>query len=126
MCVSPVRQILIFSFLLLLNSCVAKFFPEIDEGTELLVVEGLITNKPEVNTIKLSKSLPMGEKSAARPQSGCIVRISDDLGNIYSLKEGEAGTYFTDPANFKGVIGRSYTLQISVADGNHRDRKSVV
>jgi hypothetical protein len=104
------RQILVL-LLLLLNSCVTTFIPKIEEEKELLVVQGMITDKDVTDTIKLSKSLPLGEKSAARPVSGCYVTISDNLGNVFSLAESVPGTYLT-PFSFSGVIGRFYTLHI--------------
>jgi hypothetical protein len=109
------RQIILFSFLLLLilSGCIVQFIPETDEDKELLVVEGLITDQPEANTVKLSKSLPLGRKNVAKPLKGCIVKISDDRGNTYTLKESAAGTYVTDPAKFQGIIGRWYTLHIN-------------
>lgn len=112
-------QFILFIFLLLINSCIVQFIPEIYEEQELLVVEGLLTDQLTTNTIKLSKSLPLGQKSAARPVSGCIVKISDNLGNIYTLKEKVAGTYITDSTIFKGIIGRFYTLKISTNSGNN-------
>jgi hypothetical protein len=112
-------QILFFSVLLLLNSCVTEFIPQIDEEKELLVVQGVITDRMEPDTIKLSKSLPLGEISAARPVSGCIVIISDDLGYGHILTEIKAGTYVTDNTVFKGEIGRSYTLRIIRNNGNN-------
>jgi hypothetical protein len=113
------QEIILYSFLLLINSCITEFIPEVYEEKELLVVEGLITDQPGTNTIKLSKSLPFGVKSDAKPLNGCIVKISDNLGNEYYLKENEAGTYITDSANFKGVIGRVYTLKISTTNANN-------
>jgi hypothetical protein len=113
---SGAKTILIL-FFLLLNSCIVQFIPEISEEQELLVVEGLVTDQPQADTIKLSRSLPLGEKSAARPQSGCTVKILDDLGNSFILEEIKAGTYITNSATFKGEIGRSYTLQITTNNG---------
>jgi len=75
------RHILFLLILLLLSSCITQFVPKIEEEKELLVVQGLITDQYETDTIKLSKSLPLGEISAARPLSGCIVTISDNFGN---------------------------------------------
>jgi hypothetical protein len=112
------RYIPLFSFLLFLSSCVVKYVPEIDEEKQLLVVQGLITNQPEADTIKLSKSLPMGQISDAAAVSGCDVRISDDLGNIYKLTESNAGTYITNPLYFKGEIGRFYKLHITTVSNN--------
>lgn len=93
-------------------SCVTEFIPQVSEEKELLVVEGLITDQPEPNIIKLTKSLPLGKKSEAIPLGGCNVTISDNLGNKYYLNEKSTGTYVTDPAYFRGVIGRFYTLNI--------------
>lgn len=108
-----IQKIILISFLLLLNSCITQFIPQTRDNKEFLVVGGLITDRPDTNTIKLSKSLPLGEKIVANPLKGCIVTISDDLGNTFSLTETAAGTYVTEPANFKGVIGRFYTLHIN-------------
>jgi hypothetical protein len=104
-------------FLIMLAGCVTEFVPEVTEEKELLVVEGLITDQPETNTIKLSKSLPLGKKSEARPFTGCIVRIKDDLGNIHSLKETGDGKYITDSTIFRGQVGRSYSINISTNAG---------
>jgi hypothetical protein len=108
-----IKQIVVVLILLLINSCIIQFIPETNEDKELLVVEGLITDQPGVNTVLLSKSLPLGRKIVAKPLKGCIVKISDDLGQIYSFRETVAGTYVTDPTKFQGVVGRKYVLHIN-------------
>lgn len=110
----PIKQIILFPFLLLLNSCIVQFIPETGENKDLLVVEGLITDQVGINTIKLSKALPLNNKNLAKPLKGCLLTISDDIGNIYSMKESDAGTYVTDPAEFQGTIGRKYILHINI------------
>ena len=52
------RQILLLSILLFLSSCITQFIPHTTEDKQLLVVEGLITDQPGVNTIKLSSTVP--------------------------------------------------------------------
>ncbi len=96
----------------LLSSCIVQFIPETEEDKELLVVEGLITDIPGVNTVKLSKSLPLGRKNQAKPLKGCLVAILDDAGHLFNLKETVSGTYVTDPSLFKGKVGVSYKLRI--------------
>lgn len=111
----------IFTFILvliLMNSCISEFLPQITEEKEMLVVEGLITDRKGTNTIKLSKSMPLGVRSEAKPLGGCLVNIKDDFGNVAWLKELAAGTYVTDSIIFRGKVGRFYTLQISVPEGN--------
>ena len=107
--------------MLLLNRCITEFVPQTKENKESLVIEGLITNQPVADTIKLSRSLPIGVISVAKPVEGCTVTISDDLGNIFGLTEPFAGTYVTDTAQFRGTIGRFYTLHIhaSTSYKNH-------
>lgn len=112
-----VLQILFFSLVLLLNGCIVQFIPETSEDQDLLVVEGIITDQPGPNIIKLSTSLPLGGKSAAKPLSGSIVTITDDLGSNISLNETVTGTYVT-PSYFQGMVGRSYTLHININNTN--------
>jgi hypothetical protein len=104
-------------YLIVSGSCIVQFVPELVEDQDLLVVEGLITDQPGPNTVKLSKSLPLGTMSSAIPLGGCSVQISDDLGNYYNLYETGYGIYTTDSASFQGVIGRSYTLHIGLFPG---------
>lgn len=88
------------------------FIPEITESQDLLVVEGLITDQPGINTIKLSLSMPLGKRADAIPLGGCSVFLSDDFGNSYHLSENKTGIYVTDPSEFCGIIGRKYMLKI--------------
>lgn len=111
------KPVLLLLIMLLSGACVSEFIPQINEEEELLVVEGIITDQPGVNTIKLSKSVPLGNKSDAIPLGGCTVSISDDLGNTHQFEETEAGIYSSDSATFKGEIGRYYTLHITTGQG---------
>ncbi len=103
----------VLALLILAAGCVREFVPPVAQSPQFLVVEGLITDRNEADTIKLSLSTAMGKKTEATPLSGCIVTVSDDLGQIFSLYEAKAGAYVTDPATFTGAVGRSYTLHIS-------------
>jgi hypothetical protein len=108
-----IRHIYLIVLLVYCSSCIVQFIPEIDEDKDVLVVEGLITDLAGVNTVKLSRSQPLGKKYTPTPVKGYIVKISDDLGNTYTLRESSAGTYVTNAATFRGVIGRKYTLHIN-------------
>jgi hypothetical protein len=108
-----VRLILIFIVLINSDSCIINYIPGISENEELLVVEGLINDQPGINTINISKSLPLWQRTFPKPLKGCIVSISDDLGHAYDLKETATdGTYVTNPVTFRGMSGRKYTLHI--------------
>jgi hypothetical protein len=100
-------------WLVLAHACVLEFVPVVDEQKELLVVEGLITNQLQTQTIRLSKSMPLGKKSEAKPFGNCRVQLSDDLGNHWDLAEKKTGTYVTDSTVFRGEVGSTYTLRIA-------------
>jgi hypothetical protein len=111
------NYILISILILITGSCITQFLPETDEDPNLLVVEGLLTDQPEVCTVKLSKSMPLGKMAVVKPLKGCIVSIRDDAGNNYFLRESStAGAYVTDKNEFRGVVGRKYTLHINTND----------
>ena len=104
----------LITFIVLLPGCVTEFIPETDEEQQLVVVEGLISDQPEPYTIRLSKSLPLGERGSEIPLSNCNVTISDDRGNVFNTWETVAGNYVTNPSLFRGVVGRKYSLHISM------------
>jgi len=104
--------ILLTLLMFLPNNCIVEYTPLTHEEAELLNVEGLITDQPGVNIIKLSKSISIWNKQVAKPLKQCIVTISDDLGQIYNLIETNNGNYITNPTTFQGVAGRKYTLHI--------------
>jgi hypothetical protein len=104
--------ILLLLLLVALKGCVVPYIPEPPENDQLLVVEGLISDQAEVNTIKISRSRPLWTHQSPVNLTGCKVWISDDLGLTHNLKETPNGKYITDPSVFKGKIGRKYTLHI--------------
>lgn len=98
---------------LIIAGCVEKFTSEIHGTRYRMVVEGLITDQPEVYTVKLSWTTPLGER-ISEPMSGCDVTVRDDLGNVYHFTESSPpGIYNSDKAAFQGVAGRKYTLHIN-------------
>jgi hypothetical protein len=109
-----ISYIIVLLFSLIISGCITQFVPETDEDQNLLVVEGLITDQPDVNTIKLSRSMPLGKKAILKPLNDCTVSITDDQGNSYLLAEySSSGIYKTDPSVFQGVVGYKYTLHIN-------------
>lgn len=107
-----ILKILPFLLLFILTGCITQFYPETTESTDILVVEGLITDQYEPYTIKLSNSMPLNSSQNVIPLTGCNVSVSDDLGNLYNFTEITDGKYISDPSLFRGEIGRSYILHI--------------
>jgi hypothetical protein len=119
MLIKRLFKFVLFAITFLTFGCIEEFIPIVQEEKELLVVQGLLTDQMESDTILLSKSMPFGQQSVAKPMSGCYVTITDNFGGQISLTEKKAGTYVM-PSDFHGVVGRSYTLHIksNAANGN--------
>lgn len=113
-----IKALFVSLLVIFTTGCITKFVPETDEDPNLLVVEGLITNQPEVYTIKLSRSMPLGKTITLRPLKGCTVKVLDDFGNTYNFKpSGTDGIYVSDKSTFQGVVGRKYTLVVNTNSG---------
>jgi hypothetical protein len=104
--------LLLFLITFLTGSCITEFIPETGENQELMIVEGLLTDQKEINTIKLSRSQSLLSKTKGIPYQGCTVIITDDLGNVTRLAEQSDGIYVTDSSSFKGEVGRTYKLTV--------------
>ncbi|HSL85793.1 MAG TPA: DUF4249 domain-containing protein [Bacteroidales bacterium] len=103
--------------ILLSGGCVTEFIPEITDEKQVLVIEGMITDQPVANKVKISLSLPISDLTNPLPVTGATVSVKDDLGNSYSLNEKEPGCYYTDPRNFRGLPGRKYALFVEAYTG---------
>jgi len=114
---SHISRVLVLMTLLLPGACIESFDPDIEKYENILVVDGLITDKKEVYTIRLSRTLKFDE---TRPvmESGALVEVADNLGNLFTFTESSDGVYLSDTSLFVGVPGRSYTLMIQTDDGS--------
>jgi len=107
---------LVLMTLILPGSCIESFDPDIEKYENILVVDGLITDKREEYTIRLSRTLRFDE-SRSIMESGALVEVVDDLGHLYTFTESSDGIYTSDSSSFVGVPGRSYMLMIQTTDG---------
>ncbi len=106
-----IKNLVILVLMAASGSCITQFIPETDEDKTLLVVEGLITDHPEDNTVKLSLSMPLGKRSILKPLKGGTVLVTDDKGERYNFYESStAGTY---KSTMQGIVGRKYTLRVT-------------
>jgi hypothetical protein len=106
--------------LFLLVSCIDPYKVEVEQGSQLLTIEGFITSIPQVHSIRLTRSDTYGSvfQGLVRPVTGATVVVRDNLGNVtfFPPNNADPGRY-DSPNNFAAVIGRSYTLQIQTAEG---------
>lgn len=109
---------LFISIAVLQWGCTKAFNPPVNASQKILVVDGLITKTAEKYSVNLSYANPYNS-TIAQPVSKALVTISDDQGNTFNMVEdpNNAGSYFTIPTEFMGIIGRTYSLHITTSDG---------
>lgn len=103
-----------------INSCVDPYEVEIEDGAQLLTVEGMITTEPGRHSIKLTRSDTYGSvfEGLIRPVTLATVVVRDDLGNVtYLAEDSESKGNYLTPDDFAAIAGRSYSLQIQLQDG---------
>lgn len=104
----------LFIAVLILQGCREVYYPEIDKYENILVVDGLITDREGPHTVKLSRSFAFDE-TFPDPESGAVVVLFDEEANEYLFSEVQPGIYRSD-ASLKGKVGSSYMLFVSTAD----------
>lgn len=91
----------------------------LEEGRPLLVVDAWINNKPETQTILLSRAQPYFDASEPTGESGAAITVTDSDGKEYVFQENEniAGTYEWTPEEGEvlGQVGLSFELSIAFA-----------
>ena len=111
------RTIIYLAILLMLSNCEETIPLDLEQTQPVLVIEGLVTNNPAYNYVRLSESGQFYDKGQTPRVSGAEVTVTDGNGRQFSYTESEPGLY--KPAEpMTGVVGQSYRLDISV-NGKH-------
>src|SRR5688572_4817472 len=111
-------------------SLFAVLFSSCEEATELdvrqapprIVIEGLLTNKPESQSVRVSRSTDFYSSGQTPRVDNATVMISDDSGLEFIFIHNprnhpdSAGIYIPE-TDFSGEIGKTYTLHVNV-DGD--------
>jgi hypothetical protein len=118
-----IRKASIYIFLTLM-ACVDRVDLKLDGQSNLLVVDGLVTDQPGPYTVRLSRSLNFDNSGIAttyfapeKKAEVSIVRQVNGAVQRFPLIESEAGVYQTDSASLRGIAGETYFVEIRTADG---------
>ncbi len=104
--------------LALLPACTTPYLPELKGFEDLLVVDGSLTDAPGPYVVTLNISGGISNREYL-PETGAKVYIKDKQGAVYQLLELRPGSYHSDSAAFRGEAGKSYQLQVYLADGRN-------
>jgi hypothetical protein len=111
------RSILYLITGLLVVSCTERIDVQLDSTYTRLVVDGSIATDTGVYKVRLTKSADYFSNIPAEPVVNATVSLSDGVNSfvLHETEKGVSGTYQTDSA-FAGVIGRTYTLHVELAE----------
>jgi hypothetical protein len=100
----------------LLCTCIDPYSPKLKGYESLLVVDGLITDKDTLYTIRLSRTI-QNQNAALQMVTDATISITDNAGNNSVLTNKGKGIYQTNSPEFKGIAGRTYVLHVHTGDG---------
>lgn len=103
---------------LIFSGCQKVINVDLNEATPLIVIEGLITDKPGPYVVTISKSGSYFNQPILPPVSSAQVIVTDNIGNIDTLKETKNGIYLT--SKIRGIQGRTYTLKVLYEKNEYR------
>ncbi|GAB3177264.1 DUF4249 domain-containing protein [Telluribacter humicola] len=109
-----------------LVSCEDVIDLEVENGPQLLAVDGWITNQPGPQRIRLTLASGYFDNNEPQPALNAEVTITDDLGKVFTFEDiNNNGVYEWKPQQIDtlnaltldtlGHIGRSYTLRVKYA-----------
>lgn len=102
-------------FMVLGTGCIEPFEPDIEETSEVLVIDGRLTDAQGPQTITISRSGPYNSPQF-QPVSGCVVRIEDESGSGITFLESSEGIYQSDPEPDFVAVGKAYKLMVITPD----------
>ena len=110
------RKILHLLFLSTFLSCEDIITPNLPTNDPILVVDAWVNNLNQPQKIFLSTTQDYLDSTSSPSVTGAVVKVSDDLGNIFDFLESDAGEYVWQPDSKHknlGVVGTSYLLSIA-------------
>lgn len=101
-----------------LAGCIDPYSPDLGKGTDMLVINGRITNQEGYQYVEVSRSSDISNPER-RPVSGCSIQIVDDCQNIFTMTEINEGRYACQMNNEDLITGTKYKLFVQTPDNRH-------
>ena len=115
--------IIVILSLITFSSCEKVINIDLKKEAPRLVIEGMVDDTGNPAKVIISKTAVFSADNNYPKISNAIVKITDNLGNIFSLAETSAGTYTN--ATLTGVVGRTYHLSV-LLDGRWYTASSTI
>jgi hypothetical protein len=100
---------------LLLDGCIDPLSVPLRETSPMLVVDGLLTDEPAIQTVKLYYSSNLNQTTKRPIEIGnAKVEIINDLEHVETFFQAASGVYQTRGDNFYAQQGRAYKLRVTM------------
>jgi hypothetical protein len=101
---------------LFMASCTERIDIELDTTYSRLVIEGLVTTDTTSHQVMLSWSTDYYNPATPEGVSNAIVTIDDGFETITLQESTEHAGLYETPPDYFGVVGRTYTLNVDLAE----------
>jgi hypothetical protein len=119
-----IKNLMLLLLILIISGCTETLNLQTDTYKEALVVEATITNELKKQEIKITKTSQF-EDNEIKPETGAIVIVHDDKGNVYPFQEVD-GKYISQ-TEFKAEPNTQYGLDIFTKEGkNYKSSNEVL
>ncbi len=106
----------VISLLVGLYACVNTYDPTFTPNTNLLVIDGVVTDLPGLQTIGISRSRSTRDSTTSTPIQRAAVTVTVNSTTVVRLSEVQPGLY-QFPADFRGRVGNTYQLHFRTEEG---------
>lgn len=115
--------LLILAAGLILTACEKTVLLDLEQVESKVVIEGLVTNHPGYQYVKISRSVNFYESGATPRITDAVVTVSDNAGNEFIFIHNPSNHpdslgYYLPQTPFSGIIGRTYSLSVDVNGEN--------
>jgi hypothetical protein len=112
------RPLILFCVVVLvLDGCIDRFYVSKQDNDQIILIEGMITDRPGPYEVKLSYANNISEQLnfIDKVQKATILLL-DNEASAETLTEISPGTYQT--SNVRGIVGHQYRIRVSLSDGS--------
>lgn len=123
------KLFLLASLVMLAFSCEDVIEVDLADGDRQLVVDAWINNKPETQTIRLTRAGAYFTDSFSAAETEASVTVTDADGRVYTFLDADkdgAYTWTPEAGQVFGEVGMAYTLNIVTAAGQQYTATSVL
>ena len=116
-----IRKIIILGVVssFFLVSCLDKIDVPLRQETQKMVLEGLITNDPKFQFLRISQTSSFGTSNSITPIKGAYVEVrsATSEATVFRAVPDEIGLYKPNDVNWTGTAGVVYNVYIKLPDG---------